>query len=261
MNNIEFEELEEKEELKLVEGDFLWKYMDLHKFLSLLINKKLFFTRLDNFEDPFEGINIELIRRLHYLESMLKSDNPIPGTPTIKIVNEIRKIQKKIKEDQQQQFVNSWVHFNRESIGMWKIYSNKDSIAIKVDGKKLIDYIKNSIKFQSYSKVEMKLMCGHVKYQKLNPYCFDLNRSNKFYPIALNKEISFDFEKEYRFFIIRNGGEVLPFYKFDISSYFFDIIEVICHPEMEDWKFDNIVDICSQYKIKKPRKSEIKINK
>jgi len=62
MNNIEFEELEENEELKLVEGDFLWKYMDLHKFSSLLINKKLFFTRLDEFEDPFEGANRKQIK-------------------------------------------------------------------------------------------------------------------------------------------------------------------------------------------------------
>jgi hypothetical protein len=258
MYNLEFEEIDE---LKLVEGDVLWKYMDLHKFLSLLTNKNLFFTRLDKFEDPFEGVNTKLIRRLHILEIMLKSDNPIPGIPTIKIVKEIRKIQKKIKEEQQQQFVNSWVHFNRESIAMWKIYSNKDSIAIKVEGRKFIDFLKNCIKFQPQSLVEMKLICSHVKYQKLNPYSFEEEISNYGYPIALNKDISFDFEKEYRFFIIRNSGNKIPFYKFKISTEFYDLIQVICHPEMEDWKFENVVEICNHYKLKVPRKSEIKINK
>jgi hypothetical protein len=36
--------------------DFLWKYLDLHKFLSFVLNKKLFFNRLDNLVDPLEGL-------------------------------------------------------------------------------------------------------------------------------------------------------------------------------------------------------------
>ena len=32
-----------------------WRYMDLAKFLSLLESNSLFFTRLDHFQDPFEG--------------------------------------------------------------------------------------------------------------------------------------------------------------------------------------------------------------
>lgn len=33
----------------------IWRYMDFTKFMSLLDTKKLFFTRADKFEDPFEG--------------------------------------------------------------------------------------------------------------------------------------------------------------------------------------------------------------
>ena len=33
----------------------LWRYMDLAKFLFLLENSSLFFTRLDHFKDKFEG--------------------------------------------------------------------------------------------------------------------------------------------------------------------------------------------------------------
>ena len=39
-------------------NSFLWKYFDLHRFIYLLTEKKLFFTRLDKLEDPFEGIEI-----------------------------------------------------------------------------------------------------------------------------------------------------------------------------------------------------------
>lgn len=33
----------------------LWRYMDLSKFLSLLEDSSLFFTRIDHFQDAFEG--------------------------------------------------------------------------------------------------------------------------------------------------------------------------------------------------------------
>lgn len=33
----------------------LWRYMDLAKFLSLLDESSLYFTRIDHFNDPYEG--------------------------------------------------------------------------------------------------------------------------------------------------------------------------------------------------------------
>ena len=38
------------------ENSFLWRYIDISKLLSFLINKSFFFTRLDKFEDGKEGI-------------------------------------------------------------------------------------------------------------------------------------------------------------------------------------------------------------
>jgi hypothetical protein len=32
----------------------VWRYMDFAKYVSLLANKALYFTRLDLFDDPFE---------------------------------------------------------------------------------------------------------------------------------------------------------------------------------------------------------------
>lgn len=37
------------------ETDFLWRYMSFEKFVSLLSEESLFFSRVDKFEDPFEG--------------------------------------------------------------------------------------------------------------------------------------------------------------------------------------------------------------
>ena len=33
----------------------VWKYLDLSKFLDLLLSKKLFMSRSDKFEDQYEG--------------------------------------------------------------------------------------------------------------------------------------------------------------------------------------------------------------
>ena len=40
------------------QNTYLWRYIDTHKFLSFILNKSLFFTRLDKFEDQKEGIKI-----------------------------------------------------------------------------------------------------------------------------------------------------------------------------------------------------------
>lgn len=33
----------------------IWKYLDLSKFLDLLLSQKMFMSRSDKFEDQFEG--------------------------------------------------------------------------------------------------------------------------------------------------------------------------------------------------------------
>lgn len=53
--------IEAKEE-RLNKSDILWRYISLHKFLYLLFEKKLLFTRLDLFLDPFEGVTMRLIQ-------------------------------------------------------------------------------------------------------------------------------------------------------------------------------------------------------
>ncbi|MBC8882789.1 hypothetical protein H9X57_03530 [Flavobacterium piscinae] len=41
---------------------YLWKYYDLHRFIYLITKKKIFFTRLDNLDDPFEGLSTKFLR-------------------------------------------------------------------------------------------------------------------------------------------------------------------------------------------------------
>lgn len=43
---------------KLTENNYLWGYFDFHKFLSLVIEESIFFSRMDKMEDVNEGISL-----------------------------------------------------------------------------------------------------------------------------------------------------------------------------------------------------------
>ena len=54
----------------------VWKYLDLSKFLDLLLSKKLFMSRSDKFEDQYEGTfsepTFEEIKKIADIDSALK---------------------------------------------------------------------------------------------------------------------------------------------------------------------------------------------
>ena len=41
----------------------VWKYMDMAKFLYLLENRKIYFSKVSKFDDPFEGVVGQETRR------------------------------------------------------------------------------------------------------------------------------------------------------------------------------------------------------
>ena len=69
-------------------GDnYLWKYMDIHKFLYLIREQNLFFTRLDGFEDSIEGVSEKLLKDRAQIELFLKIKNPNQTTPLVSVRN------------------------------------------------------------------------------------------------------------------------------------------------------------------------------
>ena len=88
----------------------VWKYLDLSKFLDLLLSKKLFMSRSDKFEDQYEGTFSE---------------------PTYE---EIRKIAENnpefldyYKSHREKIVISSW-HINEyESFAMWQIFTKNNA--------------------------------------------------------------------------------------------------------------------------------------
>lgn len=184
----------------------LWKYFDIHRFIYLITEQKLFFTRLDNFDDPFEGISTSFMRsEALFSKIQLGENNSI-------IINEEENgevdVQKKVHEylkksnlhnKQNRQYVNCWFACERESMAMWNIYSNFDSVAVKIDYSKSKEkLIETFDKFIVENHYRLSVIADEIKYLKLNPFDPSVSKQKLKYS-AMKKDISFQYEKEYRF--------------------------------------------------------------
>ena len=144
-------------------------------------------------------------------------------------------------------------------MAMWDLYSNKESVAICIEGRNLIEYFKNQIQLNPNSYKNHLFYCGEVCYLPINPFDFFADKKPPDYS-AFVKDKSYEHESEYRFLIVspgnmddRNPNSI----ELDLTMNLFDKIRIFTHPKMEDWKFRNLVEICSLFKFPKPEKSSI----
>ncbi|MCT4612162.1 MAG: hypothetical protein N4A47_02180 [Clostridia bacterium] len=117
--------------IKLVDNidreEVVWRYMDLFKFVSMLENNALFFTKASIFDDDFEG---SLPKINHANRKHLYNEK----------YNRVSELNKALKEFT---CVSCWHLDTHESEAMWKLYSdNKMGIAIKTTMGNLIDCFK-----------------------------------------------------------------------------------------------------------------------
>lgn len=102
----------------------IWRYLDLSKFISMLDTQSLFFTRVDRFEDSFEGSipspNIKS-RSSSYLEFMDPEK-----------VRRFEQFSAKTSIAWRKYFaVNCWHENNNESVAMWRQYiKSNEGVAI-----------------------------------------------------------------------------------------------------------------------------------
>lgn len=90
----------------------LWRYMGFLKFVDLLQRRCLWFTRLDQFKDPYEGFLPEIISRLSAGES--------------------RSVQPDFTYDSWRKTAcaNCWYMSDYESAAMWDLYSRDLGVAV-----------------------------------------------------------------------------------------------------------------------------------
>ena len=198
----------------------VWKYLDLSKFLDLLMSKKLFMSRSDKFEDQYEGTfsepTYEEIKRLSI-------DNP--------------DFLKYYKTHREKVAISSW-HINEyESFAMWQIFTqNSEGLAIQ----STIGRLQNALKPEN----NYKQYIGEVNYidYKKEYIPFD----DMFFPFLFKRK-SFQYEREVRIItdvannkIILNDGLKI---NVDINQL---IEKIYIHPKSENWYKNLVIQLVKQ---------------
>lgn len=171
-------------------NDTLWRYMDIAKFLDLLLNRSLAFPRFDQFEDPYEGYAANFVE---LIKSSLANDNEFDEA-TINFAAGAFKDAVAISN--YYTYISCW-HLNKyESAGMWKLYCKApESLAVKTN----VESLKKSLLTINGRQV----IFSKIKYDsKLEQVAIkDLGNVNVFNSLLMKRE-SFEHEKEYRVIII-----------------------------------------------------------
>lgn len=202
----------------------VWKYLDLSKFLDLLLSNKLFMSRSDKFEDQYEGTFSE---------------------PTFE---EIKKISKNnpdflhyYKQKRKNIVISSW-HINEyESFAMWQIFTkNNEGIAIQ----STVDRLQKAL----YAENRLDQYIGEVHYidykKELIPF------EDEFFPFLFKRK-SFQYEKE-----VRIISDATPL-NIDINEgikIHVDVEQLIekiyIHPKSENWYKNLVLELMQKLNFK-----------
>ncbi len=207
----------------------VWKYLDLSKFVDLLLYQKLFMSRSDKFEDQYEGTfsepTFEEIKKL-------SANNP-------DFLDYYKTHRKNV-------VVSSW-HINEyESFAMWQIFTQKsEGLAIQSTVRRLQESLETENTYKQY--------IGEVNYidYKKEYIPFD----NSFFPFLFKRK-SFQYEREIRIITdvsshnltIDNGLKI----DIGISAL---IEKIYIHPKSENWYKNLVIELVKRlgfdFKIEK----------
>ena len=198
----------------------IWKYLDLSKFLDLLLSQKLFMSRSDKFEDQYEGTfsepTFEEIKKLSI-------DNP-------DFLNYYKTHREKVA-------ISSW-HINEyESFAMWQIFTqNSEGLAIQSTIGRLQQSLVTETYFEQY--------IGEVNYidYKKEHIPFD----DLFFPFLFKRK-SFQYEREVRIITDIGNSENKINEGLKINVDINALIEKIyIHPKSENWYKNLVIQLVKQ---------------
>jgi len=252
-----------------LDGEFLWKYLDLFKLLDLIVSQKLYFTRFDHFEDGLEGLTGKAISLMAFtqvrpltMDTINKSfDEKTQKRHVKNDQNRRKELEEIINKSQQTQFASCWFLDDRESLAMWKLYSKKEGVALKLKAKELVETLIASAKSFTNSDFQI-LYYGVVDYKNIWPFDMHEHYEGKFN--GLKKDRSYSHENEYRFVAVVPSAQqdIYQSFKLPIGELKDFNVEIITNPFMESWQFESLKNLLNNYGLdNKLTTSKMKIKK
>lgn len=118
----------------------IWRYMSFSKFVDLIVNETLFFSRCDRFDDNLEG----LMSRKAYIERFEEIQKYSKSATDLEL-NQKRLLSDFDTERIKSFAANCWHMNDHESDAMWKIFlNNQEGIAVQSTYYRLYDCLNNT---------------------------------------------------------------------------------------------------------------------
>ncbi|MBN9283145.1 MULTISPECIES: hypothetical protein [Flavobacterium] len=198
----------------------IWKYLDLSKFLDLLLYQKMFMSRSDKFEDQYEGTFSE---------------------PTFEEIKKIAENNPKFlqyyKSHRENVVISSWHTNEYESFAMWQIFTkNNEGLAIQSTIGRLKEALAPEKHFEQY--------IGEVNYidYKKEYIPFD----DAFFPFLFKRK-SFQYEKEIRIISDLTSQKMSINEGLKINVNINTLIEkVYIHPKSENWYKKLVIELVTK---------------
>jgi hypothetical protein len=122
--------------------------MDLAKFVWVLQNKALHFTRVDHLGDPYEGHYTRIqaegvdayVQRIREIRAEMNPNETIPVETEESLRQQYQQILRVLTRGSAEQYVSSWHINEQESAAMWRLYTSlNESICVSTTYEKLRD--------------------------------------------------------------------------------------------------------------------------
>jgi hypothetical protein len=218
----------------------LWRYLSFAKFASLLHSPRLHFTRVDHFDDHFEG-------------AWPRSDLEFWTSDTIVRVFHVPSLTEQMRSNVA---ASCWIELPHESAAMWRLYAPGDEgVAVATTFGKLHNLIKDAGKPDEW-------LAGAARVTYLDHFNTGLIRNletgerwpNTMTPFML-KNISYENEKEVRALIMALSQtpdgmafNQIPEDGFDLQLNLKDFVdEIVVNPFCRTWFTDTITELCRCY--------------
>ena len=212
----------------------LWRYMNVLKFVDLLQRSCLWFTRLDLFQDPYEG----------FLPTII--------TPMATGKDRIEFSQCQYDNWRKKGCANCWFMSDYESAAMWDIYGKNGGVAITSH----VSCLEQSID-ASFDPGRSGLHGNAVRYldfETAKLHTIDTQGAIILAAELHSKRKSFEHEQEYRLTLSLEEGELalkVPGKSVPISLTTL-IEKVYVSPTAEKWVLDVVKNVVEKYSLAAP---------
>lgn len=193
----------------IVDGTRLFRYISLAQFLSLVEEKQLHLSKIDTWDDTWEGALFKVPTQI---------DNNKLQSPLYTIGDDM--------------FGQCWSLF-KDSDAMWRIYSsNSEGLMIGTTAKKFRSVV--------YTSPAVLGKVTYIDYGKS-----EIPESSSMFDPALIKRKAFEHEHEVRLLTVSSKSSSKKVIYLDIDPYDF-IEEIVIDPRASEWFVKVVVDYCKR---------------